>query len=59
MQDRVHFARQNEKGYKDKMRVLQEKCKCIGEKRDAEKKYLLDLKKHFRAKHKTASQRKG
>ncbi|XP_010515985.1 PREDICTED: uncharacterized protein LOC104791722 isoform X1 [Camelina sativa] len=59
LQDRVHFARKNEKGYTDKMRFLQEKCKCIGEKRDAEKKYLLDLKKNFRARHKTASQRKG
>ncbi|CAL9246392.1 unnamed protein product [Arabidopsis halleri] len=59
LQDRVHFARKNEKGYTEKMRVLWEKCKCIGEKRDAEKKFLLDLKKSFREMHKTASQRKG
>ncbi|KAG7560846.1 hypothetical protein ISN45_Aa05g023280, partial [Arabidopsis thaliana x Arabidopsis arenosa] len=59
LQDRVHFARKNEKGYTEKMRVLREKCKCIGEKRDAEKKYLLDLKKSFREMHKTASKRKG
>ncbi|EOA25485.1 hypothetical protein CARUB_v10018824mg, partial [Capsella rubella] len=59
LQDRVHFARKHEKGYTDKMRVLQEKCKCIGEKRDAEKKYLIVLKESFRSSHKTASQRKG
>ncbi|AEE79246.1 unnamed protein product [Arabidopsis thaliana] len=59
LQDRIHFARKNEKGYIEKIRVLREKCKCIVERRDAEKKYLLDLEKNFRDMNKTASQRKG
>lgn len=37
-----------EKGYREKVRHLREKYECIGDKQDAEKKYILDLKKNFR-----------
>ncbi|CAH2064137.1 unnamed protein product [Thlaspi arvense] len=47
-----------EEGYKEKVWHLREKCECIGEKQDAEKKYILGLKNNFRSRHKTTSQRK-
>ena len=51
--------RETEKGYREKMSRLREKYECIGEKQDAEKKYILDLNKNFRPRHKTTSQRGG
>ncbi|KFK34694.1 hypothetical protein AALP_AA5G179500 [Arabis alpina] len=46
--------RKIDKGYTEKMRHLQEKIQCIDKERDAEKKYILDLKKSFNSRHKTA-----